>query len=505
MPRLSLSSWLGAAAGLLLLIHLVGLFSGSAESGSWLVGLTTFTGFVALPLCCWFLARLVDRLAEHLTGAFAALAIAATGGVFVALFPLVVPALGLEPGSAGAAAANVALTLAVGGGLLLLVFGLADGVYRLTASLKHLSTRLMVLLALSSIATLLSAGIVEGHLGAWLTWASERGGLGEYTGALTRAADLARARLGAAAEALVFHLPFTLVLAWRFARSATRGLAGLRQGFARVAEGKLDAYVEVRGNDEIAGMQKGFNAMLTAVREQRFLETAFSRYVSPVVLDRLRKKRDQTGLPGERRDATVLFSDIRGFTAMSSKMAPEQVIAVLNIYMSRMIDTISRYDGYINKFVGDAIMVVWNAPLDQPSHALQALACAKAMQESLDDANRAKDFGEHTLEMGIGVNSGPLVAGNLGNHRQVEFTVLGDTVNVASRCCHQAQAGQVVFTPATRAAAEGKLGAPVEAASLGEVPLKGRGTLELFALGPATTAAALTVRFERTPTMTTSA
>jgi adenylate cyclase len=172
-----------------------------------------------------------------------------------------------------------------------------------------------------------------------------------------------------------------------------------------------------------------------------------------------------------------MFSDIRGFTALSATLAPEQVIAVLNAYMSLMIETIARYDGYINKFVGDAIMVVFNVPLDQPDHALRAVACARAMQRELADANARGLFGER-LEMGVGINTGSLVAGNLGNERQVEFTVLGDTVNVASRACGKAGAGEVVLTAAAREAA----GASAPATSLGRVALKGKGEVELFQL-----------------------
>jgi len=259
----------------------------------------------------------------------------------------------------------------------------------------------------------------------------------------------------------------------------------LRAGFDRVARGDYEHQVPVQGNDEFAVMQRGFNAMLASARERQFLERAFGRYVSPVVLDRLRHAGAGTMLAGERRVATVMFSDIRGFTAMSAALAPEQVIAVLNAYVSLMIETIARFDGYINKFVGDAILVVFNVPLDQPDHALRALLCARAMQRELASANARGLFGE-VIEMGIGINTGSLVAGNLGNERQVEFTVLGDTVNVASRACSKAGAGEVYLTAAVRDAAREAAARRGEEApkvrSLGGVELKGKGEVELFAL-----------------------
>jgi adenylate cyclase len=231
-------------------------------------------------------------------------------------------------------------------------------------------------------------------------------------------------------------------------------------------------------------MQRGFNEMLASARERQFLERAFGRYVSPVVLDRLRGVGAGAMLAGERRVATVMFSDIRGFTAMSTALAPEQVIAVLNAYMSLMIETIARYDGYINKFVGDAILVVFNVPLDQPDHALRALACARAMQRELAAANARGAFGAQDLRMGVGVNTGPLVAGNLGNERQVEFTVLGDTVNVASRACSKAAGDEVVLTAEARAAATEMTrdGESLVTRDLGNVALKGKGEVALYAL-----------------------
>ena len=155
-------------------------------------------------------------------------------------------------------------------------------------------------------------------------------------------------------------------------------------------------------------------------------------------------------MASESRVATLLFADIRGFTALSAAMSPEEVIGLLNRYMSILIEVVARYDGYINKFIGDAVLVVWNAPLDQPDHAARAARCAAAMQRALGRANAAGEFGSRTVGMGIGLNTGPLVIGQLGNERQAEFTVIGDTVNVASRACSHAAAGQVALTVAVR-------------------------------------------------------
>jgi class 3 adenylate cyclase len=380
--------------------------------------------------------------------------------------------------------ASLVLSIAVLSGLALFVLGLADTLYRATAGLKRLSTRLMVLFLVAALGTFLWLTFLGMQAQALIAWAIEAGRLQVYVRLVERLSRSASVLFGGLAGAIGFELPFALLMAWRFGRRATEGLAVLREGFDRVARGDYEHPVAVTGNDEFAAMQRGFNEMLASARERQFLERAFGRYVSPVVLERLRSVGAGAMLAGERRVATVMFSDIRGFTAMSTALAPEQVIAVLNAYMSLMIETIARHDGYINKFVGDAIMVVFNVPLDQPDHALRALACARAMQHELAAANARGAFNGQELHMGVGINTGPLVAGNLGNERQVEFTVLGDTVNVASRACSRAGPDEVVLTVATRSAALGMLreGESFATHDLGHVALKGKGEVALHAL-----------------------
>ncbi len=478
-----LHTWFTLAGLVLLAAHVLTMglagFTRGAVGVAW-VG--TATGVLSAALCAFELARVLDRRIELRAGELylgaplrvlaATALIAVIPAAYGVLSGLPLPLIGraLELGS-------VALSIAVLAGLGLLSLGVADALYLTTSRFRRLSTRLMALLMVTALGTFLWLTLVGMQAHALLQWAIRVGRLEAYVdlfGWLSRSASVA---LGGLAGVLGFELPFAMVMAWRFGRRATGGVAVLRAGFDRVARGDFEHPVAVQGNDEFAAMQRGFNEMLAAARERQFLERAFGRYVSPVVLDRLRTSGTQAMLVGERRVATVMFSDIRGFTALSATLAPEQVIAVLNAYMSLMIETIARYDGYINKFVGDAIMVVFNVPLDQPDHALRAVACARAMQRELADANARGLFGER-LEMGVGINTGSLVAGNLGNERQVEFTVLGDTVNVASRACGKAGAGEVVLTAAAREAA----GASAPATSLGRVALKGKGEVELFQL-----------------------
>lgn len=472
-------------------------FAGFSRSG--VTALNTFAtllGSLAVPLCTWDLVRRVDHALDGFApgrtvgGALrvllAVLLLGVVPGLFTTFDDAPLPLLGRV-----VELSTALLSIAVAMSLVFLGLGVADLLYDLTARFRHLSTRLMALLLFASLWTFFWLGTLGLSLRKLLAWAIEQGHLEAYVEGieqLERVVDTySGGILGGVAGVISLELPFTLLLAWRFGRNATRGLGELLRGFDRVAKGELESPVPVEGNDEVAEMQRGFNAMLEAARERRFLETAFGRYVSPVILERVKGAHEHGGLlQGERKDATVLFSDIRGFTAMSAELPPEQVISLLNAYMSRMIETIARYDGYINKFVGDAILVVFNAPIEQPDHALRALACAAAMQEELERANAARLFGERAFEMGIGINTGPVVAGNLGNARQVEFTVIGDTVNVASRACGIAGAREVAVTEAVleraKSAAGSRASAELSARSLGAVELKGKGPTELFAL-----------------------
>lgn len=480
------SAALALFAGHVAAMALAGFTRGGGSAVAW-VG--TAMGIVSAALCSFEFARAVDARveAQPWLAVGGGLARMALGVVLVAVVPLAYGVLsGLPLPLIGRVLelCSLALTIAVLSGLALFTLGLADALYRVTAGLRRLSTRLMVLFLVAALGTFLWLTFVGMQAQAVLGWAIRAGRLQVYVHLFEWLSRSASVVLGGLAGAIGFELPFALLMAWRFGRRATEGLAVLRAGFDRVARGDFDHPVAVSGNDEFAAMQRGFNEMLASARERQFLERAFGRYVSPVVLDRLRGVGAGAMLAGERRVATVMFSDIRGFTAMSTALAPEQVIAVLNAYMSLMIETIARHDGYINKFVGDAILVVFNVPLDQPDHALRALACARAMQRELAAANARGAFGAQELRMGVGVNTGPLVAGNLGNARQVEFTVLGDTVNVASRACSKAGADEVVLTAEAREAALGMLreGEAAPTRDLGNVALKGKGEVALHAL-----------------------
>jgi adenylate cyclase len=177
--------------------------------------------------------------------------------------------------------------------------------------------------------------------------------------------------------------------------------------------------------------------VLNFVAEQRqsaVLRTTFGRYVSPQILEHVLAHPEKVELGGERRDLTILFSDIRGFTSISEASEPEEVVEMLNEYLTRMVEILLRHGGTLDKFIGDAVMGFWNAPAFDPNHARHAVLCAIEMiEETARLRERWEGEGKPALRIGIGVNTGDAVVGNIGSERVFGYTVIGDAVNLASR------------------------------------------------------------------------
>lgn len=190
---------------------------------------------------------------------------------------------------------------------------------------------------------------------------------------------------------------------------------------------------------------------------QREIQDLFGRYVSPQVANELidRADRGRLALGGELREVTVMFCDIRGFTPLSTKMAPDALVHLLNKHFEVIISRIMENRGIVNKFAGDALMALWNAPDDQPDHAL--LACRAAIEASDGLAQLTGD--EAVARWGFGVNTGVAIAGNVGSGRRQEYTVIGDPVNISARICGIAPADEVWIGESTYRLVEGQIGA----------------------------------------------
>ncbi len=174
----------------------------------------------------------------------------------------------------------------------------------------------------------------------------------------------------------------------------------------------------------------------TEGRQRRRVRRMFAQYVSPAVLEQIVDRMDEAlrAEVGETQELTILFSDIRGFTTLAEDLDARQVVEVLNMYFQEMTEAVFRYEGTIDKFIGDALMCFWGAPIRAPDHAERAVRCALAMLERLREVNRRlRSKGHPEVDIGIGINTGRAVLGNIGSERKLDYTAIGDEVNLASR------------------------------------------------------------------------
>jgi adenylate cyclase len=217
-------------------------------------------------------------------------------------------------------------------------------------------------------------------------------------------------------------------------------------------------------------------------REKRRVKQLFGRYVSRDVFDRLIKDPSLASLGGERRDMSVLFSDIRGFTSVSEHGDPEAIVAQLNEYFGRMVDVVFANGGTVDKFVGDMVMALFGAPVADPAHADRAVATAVEMVRELHALNaKWAAEGRAALDIGIGVNSGDMIAGNIGSDRIMSYTVIGDAVNLGARLesLNKEYGTRIIISAATR----DRLTRPFALRPLGDVVVKGRSAaVAIFAI-----------------------
>ena len=186
------------------------------------------------------------------------------------------------------------------------------------------------------------------------------------------------------------------------------------------------------------------------ISEERRIKNTFKRYVSDNVVEELLAEGATLELGGESKHITILFSDIRGFTSLSEKMTPHDVVTTLNEYFSAMMNIIFKYNGTLDKIVGDELMVVYGAPLEKEDDPDRAILTAIDMMTTLKELNatrRKKKLKE--IDIGIGVNTGEAVSGNIGSETQMDYTVIGDTVNLGARLCSAAKPYEIIISEYT--------------------------------------------------------
>jgi class 3 adenylate cyclase len=252
--------------------------------------------------------------------------------------------------------------------------------------------------------------------------------------------DLGLSVLVAVIIAFTTSLELTVLLT----RSILDPLGDLRDATQRVARGDLSVRVPVVSNDESGELAQSFNAAVAGLEERQKLHEAFGSYVDPEVAEKVLT--DGAVLEGEELEVSVFFLDIREFTAFAERSSAREVVSVLNSLWDEIVPIIRDHGGHANKFVGDGLLAVFGAPERQADHADRAVCAA------LDIIDRVAERRDDGLRIGIGVNSGPVVAGTVGGGGKLDFTVIGDAVNTASRVeeCTRSTGDDVLITEATR-------------------------------------------------------
>ena len=221
----------------------------------------------------------------------------------------------------------------------------------------------------------------------------------------------------------------------------------LFKGTREIALGNFDYRIPEGGKDEMGDLVRSFNKMASELKKKEVLKGVFNRYVSQHVADEIFRDPESIRLGGDRREVTVFFADIRGFTSISRRMAPEDIVEMLNRYFTVVTDIVFRFEGTIDKFIGDAVMSVFGSPIKSPEHLESGVKAAMAIKLGVEELNRLRAVqNESALHMGIGLDSGEVIVGNMGSSVRMEYTAVGDPVNTASRLTDLAKGGDILVS-----------------------------------------------------------
>jgi adenylate cyclase len=231
----------------------------------------------------------------------------------------------------------------------------------------------------------------------------------------------------------VIGVGFALFSALLIGRSVAKPVDELRAAAHAVTQGRLDVHVPLRRADEFGALIGEFNHMVAELREKERLHQTFGAHVGRRAAEEILTR--DPGLGGTEQEITVMFVDIRSFTTRSAQLSPTKAVGLLNEFLRVMVDAVeSEHSGMINKFLGDGFMALFGIGTGNENHADEAFAAACSIQRTLVELNGARSArGEDTIQIGIGINTGPAIVGSIGSPERMEFTVIGNTVNVASR------------------------------------------------------------------------
>ena len=237
----------------------------------------------------------------------------------------------------------------------------------------------------------------------------------------------------------------SVAVSFLFGRVLAGNLAQLARAARDVAQGDYEARVHIRTHDELGVLAATFNQMVDGLAEREFIRDTFGRFVNPHVVSEILAQRDLS-LGGEARQVTVLMSDLRGFTALSAELGPERMVALLNRYLSRMTEVVDSHGGNVSEMLGDGLVILFGAPVARDDDPQRAVRCAVAMLRSLEELNDAEG---QALQMGIGIDTGTVIAGNIGSPQHMKYGVVGDAINLAARIEDFTVGNQILMTAAT--------------------------------------------------------
>lgn len=209
-----------------------------------------------------------------------------------------------------------------------------------------------------------------------------------------------------------------------------------------------------KGYINLLQRNEAYEALLESQKKleirNHFIRQTFGRYLSDEIVDSVLEYPEGMKLGGEKRKVTIMMSDLRGFTAMTEQLPAESVVGIINIYLETMTDIILKYNGTIDEFIGDGILVIFGAPIERENDAVRAVACALEMQSAMEKMNqRNREAGYPAVAMGIGINTGEVIVGNIGSKKRTKYAVVGRNVNLASRIESYTVGGQILIAAST--------------------------------------------------------
>jgi class 3 adenylate cyclase len=271
----------------------------------------------------------------------------------------------------------------------------------------------------------------------------------------------------------IFFVLIGLIVSLNTAGYFSKPIVSLTENVIEIGKGKLEKVPALNTHDELETLGNEINKMIGGLKEREFIKNTFQRYVTKEIAEELLGDPTNLELGGVEREVTIIFSDIRGFTRICENMSAVETVKFLNEYLKEMLDIIFKYEGTLDKFIGDSIMVLFGAPKHREDDANRAVKTALEMQERLQQVNgRRAAEGKVEINIGIGINTGKVIAGNIGDFRRMEYTVIGHNVNLASRLeqLTKKYGNNIIISESTYE----KVKDFVEVKELGEVSIKGK-------------------------------